>query len=88
VLLLVLVNYPYITCPYRITQIVTGWQRDLLQECVESNPRPSWEDVKPLLLKKLGAPGEQTNQNPPSFIPAHPLLPAGFSANSAGKLMF
>jgi len=35
-----------------------GWQRDLLRECVEPNPGPSWEDVKDALNKKLGAGAE------------------------------
>jgi len=35
----------------------SGWQRDLMRECVEPNPGPSWEDVKDALNKKLGEKG-------------------------------
>lgn len=31
-----------------------GWKRDLLRECVEPNPGPSWEEVRSLLETKLG----------------------------------
>eukprot|EP00026_Physarum_polycephalum_P002605 Phypoly_transcript_02612.p1 GENE.Phypoly_transcript_02612~~Phypoly_transcript_02612.p1 ORF type:complete len:222 (-),score=37.70 Phypoly_transcript_02612:1781-2446(-) len=37
----------------------TGWKRDLLRECVEPNPGPSWQEIlKDLVDKKLGGPKE------------------------------
>lgn len=40
-------------------KLPSGWQRDLLRECVESNPGPSWEEVKVALKKKLGEKGSE-----------------------------
>lgn len=32
-----------------------GWQRELLRECIEPNPGPSWDDIKKKLVEtKLG----------------------------------
>lgn len=37
-----------------ILEPLLGWKRDLLRECIESNPGPTWQEIKDRIERKTG----------------------------------